>query len=59
MLGWRSLNLELIPPDPELEMTLRRNRRAPIERETIEMRDSVARNLGQPENAEQPRGENE
>jgi hypothetical protein len=54
MLGQRSLNLELIPLDPDLEKTLRRNMR-----EQIEMGDNVARNTNQPENVEQPRGENE
>jgi hypothetical protein len=51
MLGRKSLNLELIPLDPELERTLRRKRRAPVEREFVEMGDNV--------NMEQPRGENE
>ena len=40
MRGLRSLNLELIPLDPELEKTLRRNLRALVESEpTIEMGD--------------------
>jgi hypothetical protein len=50
MLGRRSLNLELILLDPDLERTLRRERRAPVE-----MRD----NIDQPENVKQPRGEYE
>ena len=38
MCGWRSLNLELVPLDPELERTLRRNLRTPAELEpTVEM----------------------
>jgi hypothetical protein len=41
MLGRRSLNLELLPLDPDLEGVLGRKRRAPIERESVEMRDNV------------------
>jgi hypothetical protein len=59
MLGWRALNLELIPLDPDLEKTLRRNWRASFERETIEMGDNVERNANQFENPKQPRDENE
>ena len=59
MLGQRSLKLELISLDPDLGKTLRRNWRAPVERETVEMRDNVARNVNQLENLEQLRGENE
>jgi hypothetical protein len=51
ILGRRSLNLELLPLDPDLERVFRRKCRAPIERESIEMEDNV--------NMEQPRGENE
>ena len=40
VLGWRSLNLDLIPLDPELERTLRRNVRTPtVSEPTIEMGD--------------------
>ena len=40
MRGWRFLNLELIPLDPELKRTLRRNLRTTVESEpTIEMGD--------------------
>jgi hypothetical protein len=40
MRGWRSLNLELIPLDPELERTLRRNLRTlAVSKPTIEMGD--------------------
>jgi hypothetical protein len=46
MLGWRSQNLDLIPLDPDLERTLRRTPRAPIE-----MGDSL-RNANQEENIE-------
>jgi hypothetical protein len=46
MLGWRSQNLDLIPLDPDLERTLRRTRRAPVE-----MGDSL-RNANQEENIE-------
>jgi hypothetical protein len=57
--AWSEI-LELrVDPNPELEMTLRRNRRAPIERVTIEMGHNIAKNLDPPENVEQPRGENE
>jgi hypothetical protein len=48
MLGQRFLNLELIPLDPDLERTPRREQRAPFE---------MGDNICQPENAEQPRGE--
>jgi len=50
-LAQRSLNLELLPLDPDLEGVLGRKRRAPIERESVDMGDNV--------NMEQPRGENE
>jgi hypothetical protein len=59
MLGQRSLNLELILLDPKIERTFRRNRKALVERETIEMGDNAAINANQLENVEQPRGENE
>jgi hypothetical protein len=58
MLVQRSQNIELSPLDPDLERTLRRNRRAPIERKTIEMGDSV-RNVNQPENVGRPGFENQ
>jgi hypothetical protein len=58
MLGWKSLNLELIPLDPEIERTFRRNRRALVERATVEMGDNAAINVNQLENVEQPRGKN-
>jgi hypothetical protein len=44
------LNLELIPLDPDLERTLMRERRAPVE---------MGDNLEQLENVEQLRGEYE
>jgi hypothetical protein len=52
MLGRRSQNLDLIPLDPDLERTLRRTHRAPIERETVEIGDDF-RNANQPKNMEQ------
>ena len=58
MLSWKSLNFELIPLDPEIERTFRRNRRALVERETVEKGDNAAINANQLENVEQPRGEN-
>jgi hypothetical protein len=58
MLGWRCQNLELIPLDPDLGRTLRRIRRAPAERETVEMGENL-RNANQSENMEQPRFVNE
>ena len=58
MLGRRFQKLELIPLDPDLERTLRRNRRAPIERETVEMGDNL-RNTNQSKNVGQPRFENQ
>jgi hypothetical protein len=47
MLGRRSLNLELLPLDLDLERLFRRKRRMPVERESVEMGDNV--------NMEQPR----
>jgi hypothetical protein len=41
MLGRRSLNLDLISLDSEIEMTLRRRRRPPVVRESVEMGDNV------------------
>jgi hypothetical protein len=41
MLGRRSLNLELLPLDPDLERVLRRKRRASVEKESVEMGDNV------------------
>jgi hypothetical protein len=58
MLGRRSKNLELIPLEPDLERTLRKICRAPVERETVEMGDDL-RNANQPENIKQPRFENQ
>ena len=57
MLGRRSQNLDLIPLDLDLERTLRRTCRTPIEREMIEIWDNL-RNANQTENLEQPRFEN-
>jgi hypothetical protein len=54
MLGWRSLNSELIPLDPELERTLRRKQRA-----LVEIGDNIAKNSYQLENVRQPKGEND
>jgi hypothetical protein len=57
MHGRRSLNLELIPLDPEIDRTLRRTRRAPlvskIRCEMGDQHDNI------PENVEQPKIENE
>jgi hypothetical protein len=55
MLGRRSQNLDLIPLDPDLERTLRRTHRAPVE-----MEDDL-RNANQEENIEyqDARAENE
>jgi hypothetical protein len=57
MHGRRSLNLELIPSNPEIDRTLRRTQRALVEIEIKgkmrEERDNI------PENVEQPRFENE
>jgi hypothetical protein len=58
MLGRRSQNLELIPLDLDLEGTLRRNQRAPIEQEMVEVGDNV-RNVNQSENVGKPRFENQ
>ena len=44
----------MIPLDPDLERTLRRIRRAPVERETVEMGEYL-RNANQRKNVEQPR----
>jgi hypothetical protein len=41
MLGRRSLNLDLISLDPEIERTLRRRRRPPVVRESVDMGDNV------------------
>ena len=53
MLGRRSQNLELILLDPNLERFIRRNWRAPVERETVEMGDNLI-NANQLENVERP-----
>ena len=58
MLSRRSQNLELVPLDPDLDRTLRRICRAPVERETVEMGENL-RNANQSENVEQPRFVNE
>jgi predicted ribosome quality control (RQC) complex YloA/Tae2 family protein len=52
MLGWRSLNLELLPLDPDIEKVFRKERRA-----TTKMENNMAGNPHQPEN-EQHRAEN-
>jgi hypothetical protein len=57
MHGRRSQNLDLIPLDPNLERTLTRTRRAPVEREMVEMEENL-RNVNQPDNIEQPGFEN-
>ena len=54
MHGRRSQNLDLIPLDPNLERTLRRTRRTPVEREMVEMGENL-RNVNQPDNLEPPR----
>jgi hypothetical protein len=41
MLGRKSLNLDLIPLDPEIERTFRRRRIPPLVRESVEMGDNV------------------
>ena len=51
MLGQRSQNLEFIPLNPDLERNLRRTRRAPTERETVEMGDNL-RNAHEEEHME-------
>ena len=51
MLDRRSQNLELIPLDPDLERNLRRTRRAPVKRETVEMGDDLS-NANQEEHME-------
>jgi hypothetical protein len=45
MLGWRSLNLELLSLDPDKERVLRKERRA-----TDEVENNMAGNPYQPEN---------
>jgi hypothetical protein len=57
MLGRRSLNLVLIPLDPDIDKTLRRTRRALVESEIIGEMGDQRENI--PENVEQPRFENE
>jgi hypothetical protein len=57
MLGRRSLNLELIPLDPNIDRTLRRTRRAPVESEIKGEMGDQRENI--PENVDQPRFENE
>jgi hypothetical protein len=57
MRGRRSQNLDLIPLNPDLERTIRRIGRAPVERETVEMGENL-RNVNQPANIEQPGFEN-
>ena len=58
MHGRRSQNLDLIPLDPDLERTLRRTCRTPVERETVEMGENL-RNVNQPDNLEPPRFEDQ
>ena len=55
MFRWRSLNLEIIPLDPVIERTARKNLRTPVELETIEMGDQCD-NI--PEKVEQGKNEN-
>ena len=57
MHGRRSLNLELIPLDPNIDRTLRRTRRATIESEIRGEMGDQRDNM--PENMEQPIFENE
>jgi hypothetical protein len=57
MLGRRSLNLGLIPLDPNIDRTLRRTRRAPVASEIRGEMGDQQENI--PENAEQPIFENE
>jgi hypothetical protein len=52
MLGWRSLNLELIPLDPDIDRTLRRTQRAlvvsEIRGEMGDQRENIPENVDQP-----------
>jgi hypothetical protein len=57
MLSRRSLNLELISLDPDIDKTLRRTRRALVESEIRGKMGDQRENI--PENVEQPRFENE
>jgi hypothetical protein len=57
MHGWRSLNLELIPLDPDIDITLRRTRRETVVSEIRGEMGDQRENI--PENVEQPIFENE
>jgi hypothetical protein len=57
MHGWRSLNLELIPLDPDIDITLRRTRRETVVSEIKGEMGDQRENI--PENVEQPIFENE
>ena len=57
MHGQRSLNLELIPLDPDIDRTLRRTRRTTVETEIRGEMEDQKDNM--PENVEQPIFENE
>jgi hypothetical protein len=57
LLGRRSLNLELIPLDPDIDKTLRRTRRALVKSEIQGEMGDQRENI--PENVEQPRFEKE
>ena len=57
MLGWRFLNLELIPLDPDIDRTLRRTQRVTVVHESRDEMGDQRENI--PENAEQPIFENE
>jgi hypothetical protein len=60
ILGWRSLNLELLPLDPDIDRVFRKKRKTLVERRTTsEMGDNMA---GNPnvivEQPKQPRAKN-
>jgi hypothetical protein len=50
MLGWRSLNLEFIPLDPDIDRTLRRTQRPTVVSEIREEMGDRQENI--PENVE-------
>jgi hypothetical protein len=57
MLGRRSLNIEFLPLDPDIDRVFRKKRKTPVERRTTsEMGDDMAGNHNV--NVEQPRAEN-
>jgi hypothetical protein len=60
MLGQKSLNLELLPLDPDIDRVFRKKRKTPVEwRTTSEMEDNMAGNPNvNVEQPEQPRAEN-